>query len=82
MTSRNVSHKKKKAGAWFIRVRGSYLPSSLQGWLTYIPFTAYLVFSMIIAWRDSSSHSIAVLYIIPNWIAAAVVLTWIAARKS
>ena len=23
---------------WFIAVRGSYLPSSRQGWLTYIPF--------------------------------------------
>lgn len=82
MAWRKVSRKKRKAGAWFIRVRGSYLPASPEGWLTYIPFTAYLVFSMLIAWQDSPSHGIAVLYIIPNWVAAAVVLTWVAARKS
>lgn len=79
-TKKKLRQAKKRP--WFIRVRGSYLPSSAEGWLTYIPFTAYLVGSMVIAWRDAPSHGLAVLYIFPNWIAAAVIMSWIAARKS
>lgn len=30
-----MKNSKKK---WFIKLRGSYLPDNLQGWLTYIPF--------------------------------------------
>lgn len=74
--------KKSKRSKWFISVRGSYLPNSWQGWLTYIPFTAFLVAVALIGWHYSENHSVAVLYIIPNWVAAAVVMTWIAKRTS
>lgn len=81
-TKKQQKPTKIKAGAWFIRVRGSYLPASLAGWLTYIPFIAYLVGTLIIAWQNVPSHSQAILFIVPNWIAATVVMTWVASRKS
>jgi branched-subunit amino acid transport protein len=74
--------KKSKKLKWFIPVRGSYLPNSWQGWLTYIPFTAYLFFALIYGCRDTSSTTQAILFIAPNWIAAAGVMTWIAKRTS
>jgi membrane-anchored glycerophosphoryl diester phosphodiesterase (GDPDase) len=82
--SKNVkkSVKKSKKGVWFVRVRGSYLPASPIGWLLYIPFAAYLILALVIAARDESSIGPALLFVVPNWIAAAVIMTWIAVRKS
>jgi hypothetical protein len=74
--------KKTKKSKWFIPVRGSYLPNNRLGWLTYIPFTAYLVFAMVFGWHDTDTTSQAVLFIVPNWIAAAAAMTWIAKRTS
>jgi hypothetical protein len=74
--------KKTKKQRWFIPVRGSYLPSNWKGWLTYLPFTAYLVFTMIYGWRTAGTAAEAVLFIVPNWIAAAVMMTWLARRTS
>jgi hypothetical protein len=73
--------KRSKRNKWFIPVRGSYLPNSWQAWALYIPFTAYLVFTLVAGWKaDTFTH--AILFIVPNWIAAAVVMTWIAKRSS
>jgi hypothetical protein len=74
--------KKSKNAKWFIPVRGSYLPNSWQGWLTYIPFMAYLIFVLVYGWRDTNSTAQAIMFIAPNWIAATVVLTWVAKRTS
>lgn len=73
---------KAKKGAWFIKVRGSYLPVSWQGWLTYIPFLIFLLTVLVAAVRNQHSASDALYVIFPQWVAAAVVMTWIAARKS
>ena len=73
---------KHKKGAWFVPVRGSYLPVSWQGWLTYVPFIAYLIFSMQVAKEVTSSVATAVLIIVPNWVAATIVMTWLARRTS
>ena len=73
---------KVKKGAWFVAIRGSYLPVSWQGWLTYLPFTAYLVYSLIVAFAYTGNYLKAVLWVVPNWVAAAVVMTWIAKRTS
>jgi hypothetical protein len=71
-----------KPGAWFIAVRGSYLPNSWQGWLTYIPFATYLVWALSYAWQHTGTLSRALLLIVPNWVAAAVVMTWLAKYTS
>jgi hypothetical protein len=73
---------KAKRGAWFVPVRGSYLPASPAGWWTYLPFVAYLVFALVAGFNYTSSTTEAILFIVPNWVAAAVVMTYIAARKS
>jgi glycerol uptake facilitator-like aquaporin len=74
--------KKSKKNRWFIPVRGSYLPNSWQAWLLYIPFTAYLVFTLVAGWQNTDNTSQAALFIIPNWVVAAIVMTWVAKRTS
>lgn len=73
---------KARPGAWFIPVRGSYLPASTPGWLTYIPYTAYLLFALIVGIRETNNFALAVLFIVPNWVAAIIVMTFIASKKS
>ena len=73
---------KLKKGAWFYKVRGSYLPATWQGWLTYIPFTAFLIWVLVWAINNESTLTQTVFVVFPAWTAAAVVMTWIAARKS
>jgi len=69
-------------GAWFAPLRGSYIPVSWQGWLTYLPFAGYLVYSLIVAFAYTGNDWKAVLWIVPNWTAATIVMTWIAKVKS
>ena len=73
---------KKKKQAWFKKVRGSYLPCSWQGWLTYVPFVTFLLTVLVAALRTQHSVSDAFYAIFPQWVAAVVVMTWVAARKS
>lgn len=73
---------KQKANVWFKRVRGSYLPCSWQGALTYIPFLAFLITSLVITLHAQSSLAMAVLLVFPQWVAAVVVMTWLASRKA
>ena len=71
-----------KKGAWFYAVRGSYLPCSWQGWATYIPFTLFLVAVLVTAVRNESAVSDVFYAVFPQWVAAAVVMTWVAKAKS
>jgi hypothetical protein len=82
---------------WFIKVRGSYLPCSWQGWLTYVPYV-YLIgygFWHVIGQDVWTCHAFgncvlrqqtiianAVLTLIPYVVALVVVMTWIAKKKS
>ena len=67
---------------WFRKVRGSYLPSSPIGALTYIPYIVYLVGVLVFVLYNKYSFWAAVFTIIPNWVAAVVILNWIADKKS
>ena len=73
---------KARPGAWFVTVRGSYLPASSAGWLTYVPFIAYLIFALVVGIKETSSIAVATLFIVPNWAAAAVIMTYLASKKS
>jgi hypothetical protein len=73
---------KLRKGAWFYQVRGSYLPATTEGWLTYIPFIAYLIWPVFYVSNRNLDLSASVFVVVPQWIAATVVMTWIAARKS
>jgi isoprenylcysteine carboxyl methyltransferase (ICMT) family protein YpbQ len=72
----------KKSNAWFTKVRGSYLPSSWQGWLSYVPFVAYLVGTFFIINKHPNTFIKVAYEIIPEWIAAGAVMTYIAQAKS
>jgi hypothetical protein len=72
----------KKNNKWFKRVRGSYLPASWQAWLLYVPFTIFLLTVLQAAVRNQHSVSDVFYAIFPEWVAAAVVMTWIAKQKS
>ncbi len=74
--------KKTNKNNWFIRVRGSYLPNNYLGWLTYVPYLAYLLFSLWAGYKYTNSLSMAVLYIVPNFVAAGVIMSYIASKKS
>ena len=67
---------------WFIKVRGSYLPTSWQGWLTYVPYLAYIIGVLVFVIKRKDSVWLALLTVLPNWVAAAVILTWLARHKS
>jgi hypothetical protein len=73
---------KRKKGAWFIPVRGSYLPVSWQGWFSYVPYTSYIVFTSVVGWQQMNSKELAVLFIVPNWIAATIAMTYLAKQTS
>jgi hypothetical protein len=74
--------KKTPPPKWFIKTRGSYLPNSWQGWLTYIPYAAYLVGPLILVLHNQDDFWTALFIVIPNWIAAVAIMQWIAVRKS
>lgn len=73
---------KYRRGAWFAKVRGSYIPVSPKGWLTYIPYAAYLVYTIVVAFAYTGNSLKAVLWIVPNFVAAAIVMTWVARATS
>ena len=71
-----------KKGAWFAKVRGSYIPVSWQGWLTYIPYVGFLIASMGYV-NQTSDHLYEIpIRIVPYWVSAAVVMFWLARNKS
>ncbi len=73
---------KKKSNKWFHKVRGSYLPTNLAGWLTYIPYSAYTLGVVAYVWQSDYGFWTGAFIVVPNWIAAAVVMQWIASNKS
>ncbi len=75
-------HPAAKPGAWFISIRGSYLPSNIKGWLTYIPFSIYLLLTLFLGIEDSRSIVMAILFVVPNWIAATAFMSYLAYKKS
>lgn len=74
--------RRKKQQPWFIKIRGSYLPCSWQGWLSYAPYCAFLAASAAFGVQTRDSAAEIVFFIVPQWIAATLVLTWIANQKS
>ena len=74
--------KKSRKQKWFVKVRGSYLPCSWQGWLTYIPYLASVIGVLVVALHNQTSFWDALFIVIPNWVAAFAIMQWVATRKS
>lgn len=71
-----------KQNTWFYSVRGSYLPRSWQAWGLYVPYAFVLISSAVWAHTGNPSIQDQVFKVFPVWVAAAVVMTWIAKSKS
>jgi hypothetical protein len=69
-------------GAWFVVLDWSYLPSSWQGWLLYIPYVTYLIAVFVVLNQQSASIGATLFAVIPYWISGIVVMHWIAGHKS
>ncbi len=72
----------KKNNKWFKKVRGSYLPITWQGAVTYIPYVTYLVVTYYYSMVYYGFSLTSLFIIVPNWVAAIAVMTWVASRKS
>ena len=81
-----ATHKKSKnrssnSHAWFKPVRGSYLPVHWKGWLTYVPYIAYLYFSYALLVPNRPALE-TMFFLVPYWVAGVIVMHWIAKLKS
>lgn len=75
--------KKKQSPKWFKKVRGSFLPNSWQGWLTYIPYTYLLVLSLARALADNHATLYDRIFnLVVAWVLTATVMNWFASQKS
>ncbi len=77
-----TSKRSRTADVWFKPVRGSYIPVNDMGWFLYLPFVAYLGFTWYAGLNYTDNYVMASLWIIPNWVTAAVVMTWVAKKTS
>ena len=68
--------------AWFKPLRHSYIPINYIGALTYVPYVAYLLFSLYEPLKYLHPQALALLVVIPNWLAASAILTKLAKYKS
>ena len=73
---------KVKSKKWFIKVRGSYLPNSWQGWLTYIPYSIYMLGVIAYVYNSNYNVWLSAFIVLPNWVVAVIVMTWLADKKS
>lgn len=71
-----------KKKPWFIKVRGSYLPNNLLGWLTYIPYLAYVIGVYVFVLTQHYGFWQSMFTMAPNWIAAIVIMNWVAQHTS
>lgn len=71
-----------KHKVWFTNVRGSYLPCSWQGWLSYVPYLVYTVSVLVFVIKRDDTFWLALFTVIPNWVAVSIIMTWIARSKS
>ena len=83
MAKRTTSTQKKhtKKQAWFKPIRGSYIPIHWKGWLTYIPYVAYLYLTYVLLVPNRPPLN-TILFLIPYWVVGVIVMHWIAKSKS
>jgi hypothetical protein len=67
---------------WFRAVRGSYLPISWEGWALYIPYALYIIAPLVFVLRRGYTFWQSLFIVLPNWVAAGAILTWIASRTA
>jgi hypothetical protein len=83
MVARKTSkkHSSNTTHAWFRPLRGSYIPVHWKGWLTYVPYVAYLYFTYMLLVPNRSLLE-TILFLVPYWVAGVIVMHWVAKQKS
>lgn len=81
MVTKKKQTKKSTSHAWFKQLRGSYIPVHWKGWLTYVPYVAYLYLTYALLVPNRAPLD-TILFLIPYWVAGVVVMHWIAKLKS
>ncbi len=74
--------KQHRSAAWFVRTRDSYLPQTWQGWALYVPYLAYLISVTAYAFYESGTLLQKLFVIVPNYVAALAIMTWVAERTA
>ena len=80
-TKKKKSSQKSNSDAWFKYLRGSYIPVHWKGWLTYVPYVAYLYLSYVLLVPNRPVIDTLV-FLVPYWVAGVIVMHWIAKIKS
>jgi hypothetical protein len=72
----------KKVKPWFRQIRGSYIPNSRNGWLTYIPYGLYLIITGVVSFLGTTTVLSIVVRIAVLWIIGSCIMTVFASRRS
>ena len=83
MAKRTTSRQKdnKKNQAWFKPIRGSYIPIHWKGWLTYVPYVAYLYLTYVLLVPNRPVLN-TILFLVPYWVVGVIIMHWVAKSKS
>lgn len=73
---------KLRKGAWFVPVRGSYIPATWQGWFLYVPYVLYIILVCLIVFRENEPLTTKAIMLIPYLVSGLLIMTWIAKKKS
>lgn len=73
---------KKNNKAWFIKIRGSYLPNNLYGALTYIPFLGLIIAFTV--WQINLKLSLAttLFHLFVFYVTTGVLMSYFASTKT
>ena len=67
---------------WFRPLHRSYIPQTWQGWLLYLPYIGFMLWAATYATQVIGNNWYAYFCVATQWIAAAAIMTVIAARTS
>lgn len=73
---------KLKKGAWFVPVRGSYLPMTPQGWIMHFFLLIGAVAIIADAYYDTRSVPVIIISMLLELVGLGSVFTYLAAKKS
>lgn len=81
MTAKKKQTKQSSSHLWFRQLRGSYIPIHWKGWMTYVPYIAYLYFTYALLVPNRPPFE-TILFLTPYWVAGVLIMHWIAKQKS
>ncbi|MDB5182662.1 MAG: hypothetical protein JWO47_446 [Candidatus Saccharibacteria bacterium] len=73
---------KLKKGAWFVPVRGSYLPMTVQGWLMHLLLLTSSVAVIAGAYSDKRDMGTVFISMLLELIGLGAVFTYLASKKA